>query len=32
VMLHEAVEWPEVVGGALVLLGVALTTQAPMSA
>jgi drug/metabolite transporter (DMT)-like permease len=31
-MLHEAVEWPEVVGGALVLLGVALTTQAPMSA
>jgi drug/metabolite transporter (DMT)-like permease len=30
VMLHEAVEWPEVVGGALVLLGVALTTQAPL--
>ena len=29
VLLHEAVEWPEVVGGALVLLGVALTTQAP---
>jgi drug/metabolite transporter (DMT)-like permease len=28
-MLHEAVEWPEIVGGALVLLGVALTTQAP---
>jgi drug/metabolite transporter (DMT)-like permease len=31
VMLHEAIEWPEVVGGALVLLGVALTTQAPLS-
>ena len=30
-MLHEAVEWPEIVGGALVLLGVALTTQAPLS-
>ena len=30
-MLHEAVEWPEVVGGALVLLGVALTTQAPLA-
>lgn len=30
-MLREAVEWPEIVGGALVLLGVALTTQAPLS-
>jgi drug/metabolite transporter (DMT)-like permease len=29
-MLHEAVEWPEIGGGALVLLGVALTTQAPL--
>jgi len=31
VMLREAVEWPEVGGGALVLLGVALTTQAPLA-
>ena len=30
-LLHEAVEWPEVVGGPLVLLGVALTTQAPLA-
>jgi drug/metabolite transporter (DMT)-like permease len=30
-MLHEAVEWPEIAGGALVLLGVALTTHAPLS-
>jgi drug/metabolite transporter (DMT)-like permease len=29
VMVGETIEWPEVVGGALVLLGVALTTQAP---
>jgi len=31
VMLGEAVAWPEIAGGALVLLGVALTTQAPLS-
>ena len=31
VMLHEAIEWPEIGGGALVLLGVALTTHAPLS-
>jgi len=31
VMLDEAVAWPEIAGGALVLLGVALTTQAPLS-
>ena len=31
VMLHEAIQWPEVMGGALVLLGVALTTHAPLS-
>jgi drug/metabolite transporter (DMT)-like permease len=31
VMLREAIEWPEVGGGALVLLGVALTTQAPLT-
>ena len=30
-ILREAVEWPEIVGGALVLLGVALTTQAPLA-
>ncbi|MGH7397901.1 MAG: EamA family transporter, partial [Candidatus Rokuibacteriota bacterium] len=28
-ILREAIDWPEIVGGALVLLGVALTTQAP---
>jgi drug/metabolite transporter (DMT)-like permease len=28
-MVGETVEWPEVAGGALVLLGVALTTRAP---
>lgn len=28
-MVGETIEWPEVVGGALVLLGVALTTRAP---
>ncbi len=28
-MLRESIEWPEVVGGALVLLGVALTTRQP---
>jgi len=31
VMLGEAVEWPEMVGGLLVLVGVALTTQAPLT-
>jgi drug/metabolite transporter (DMT)-like permease len=31
VMLREAIEWPEVAGGALVLLGVAFTTQAPLT-
>jgi drug/metabolite transporter (DMT)-like permease len=31
VMLREAVAWPEIGGGALVLLGVALTTQAPLT-
>jgi drug/metabolite transporter (DMT)-like permease len=29
VMVGETIEWPEIVGGALVLLGVALTTRAP---
>ncbi|HEU4439192.1 MAG TPA: DMT family transporter [Methylomirabilota bacterium] len=28
-MVGETIEWPEIVGGALVLLGVALTTRAP---
>ncbi|MEX2222561.1 MAG: DMT family transporter [Candidatus Rokuibacteriota bacterium] len=31
VIMREAIEWPEIVGGALVLLGVALTTQAPLA-
>ena len=31
VMLREAVAWPEIGGGVLVLLGVALTTQAPLT-
>ena len=30
-MLHEAIAWPEVAGGLLVLLGVALTTRAPFT-
>jgi drug/metabolite transporter (DMT)-like permease len=30
-MLHEAIAWPEVAGGLLVLLGVALTTRAPLT-
>ena len=31
VMVGETIEWPEVVGGALVLLGVAFTTHAPLN-
>jgi len=31
VLVGEAIEWPEVAGGALVLLGVALTTNAPLA-
>jgi drug/metabolite transporter (DMT)-like permease len=30
-LLHEPIVWPEIAGGALVLLGVALTTQAPLA-
>ena len=30
VLVGEAIGWPEVAGGALVLLGVALTTNAPL--
>lgn len=30
ILVREAIEWPEVAGGALVLLGVALTTNAPL--